>query len=188
MVCMKRRLFIAVPLPSEVKYELKKVLDDVVRALHPKPRLIPEENWHITVIFLGDQDEERVPVIAEALSLAAALTAPFGAELNQIVYGPDERRPRMLWVSGSRETSRNLGAVRAELEQSLKKHGIAWEEDARNFHAHATLARFPESRERPPSFSAPPFRAVWNVAGFDLMESTLTPEGALYCLIRHVAL
>jgi 2'-5' RNA ligase len=47
----EKRLFVAVPLPAEIKNALR-ALPGAMQS--DALRLVPAENWHLTVLFLGN--------------------------------------------------------------------------------------------------------------------------------------
>ena len=56
------------------------------------------EAVHLTLKFLGDVADERVPELAAALTSAAAGARPLSLALGGFGVFPDFRRPRVVWV------------------------------------------------------------------------------------------
>ncbi len=130
------RLFVAVPLDDDSRQALSRVL--VEAAPHGLPgRVVPPENWHITLRFLGDVEAPNRDRLLEALD---------GADLGErftVLWGglgafPRPRRATVLWVSAERGTD-ELRAVASGVEESAVEAGFPPED--RPFRAHLTLSR-----------------------------------------------
>ncbi len=193
---MKRRLFIATPLSEEANEEIQNTLERISVQISRKFRFTPIEYRHVTLLFLGDQDESAIPSIVQALQKAASRTcASVFVKLERIHYGPDDRRARMIWASGDKTSSKTLSMFRRYLVEALHENSIAWNEDDRAFHTHITLARLPSGPARflgildsPKSISGGSLHGEWRCSNMDLMESVLTPQGAKYQRVERVAL
>jgi 2'-5' RNA ligase len=186
----KMRLFIALPVPDELKRSVSRRLTRMDTRHIPGFRWVTEENWHITLVFLGDQKEENVPAILGAMDETKAVTGGRGIEVifKKFVYGPPGRREvRMLWLETAEETARIIHNVKKILERNLEAAGIAWTKDERSIGQHITLARFPFS----PAFRLPPlpgdFSERFRSAGAELVRSTLTPRGPIYEVLDRIA-
>lgn len=96
-------------------------------------RAPPANNLHLTLAFLGDVPEVRVPELAD---LAATLVAePLVLELDRIGYW---RQQRLVWA-GPQSRPDALAALAAALADSLRAHGFRSER--RSFQPHVTLLR-----------------------------------------------
>src|SRR5204863_8122605 len=91
---LSSRLFVAAVPPAPLRDQLAALSH---RHSHPGVRWLPAENLHVTVLFLGDVDDERIEGLATSLRAAAAFTDPFELEITHARPAP-ERRPRMLWA------------------------------------------------------------------------------------------
>jgi 2'-5' RNA ligase len=154
-------------------------------------RWVAAENVHLTLKFLGEVDEGLVPTVEEALAAAAGAARPFALALQGGGCFPNERSPRVIWVGvgeGSDEASRLAG----EVERALKLLGFAPEK--RRFRPHLTIGRPKDPREGAATtaekieqlrgFVAP----AAEVRALALIKSTLTPEGAVYDVLRRFEL
>lgn len=184
---MKRRVFIAIPLPRETKEEIAVKLLGTERALAGSMRFIPDGNWHITVSFLGWQEETALPVIERALDIMRPIP-DVAIHFIGISYGPIGGRPRMIWANTDRNASDALGSLKEGIENELAKGGISWDRDEYPaFNGHITLAR----RFRDAAGHLPPLDERMDVSfrmsSLDLMESRLSRSGAEYVLLHRVA-
>lgn len=131
------RVFAAVPLPGGTRVDLT----GRVARLDIPGRVVPPENWHITLRFLGKVN----PVIYERFLHGMTPTvelAPFRVSLGAVGVFPNPRRAAVVWAgidSGEAELARLAGIA----EEAAMLAGLQPEE--RPFRPHLTL-----SRVRPP--------------------------------------
>ena len=91
------RLFIACPIPEEIKQNIRKVLD-TLKESNADIRWVKPENMHITLKFLGEVEEERVPRIIERVPRALEGIGPFSTEARGVGIFPNTRNARVLWI------------------------------------------------------------------------------------------
>lgn len=123
------RLFIALPLPKQMLEAMKQTQENWANQ-GMKGRFSPEQNLHITLVFLGEQSEEncrKIENILEDLPFApfALSTSQAGAFRNLLYAGLD--------------VSPALGAYVKKLKAALRQAGISF--DDKRFFAHITLVR-----------------------------------------------
>ncbi|MCL4405967.1 MAG: RNA 2',3'-cyclic phosphodiesterase [Patescibacteria group bacterium] len=183
---MNKRVFAAVNLPPEAKAEAVADLRELEASWRGVifPRLISEENWHITMGFFGDRNEMEIDLIGEAIREAAAAFARPKIRLERIVFGPTGgREARMVWLEA---VSADLEAVKKSLNNNLEKRGIVLAEKERRFSPHITLARFePTDPGRLPRLD----RKIgfdFEARSLDLMESKLSSGGTVYSPIFEI--
>jgi 2'-5' RNA ligase len=153
---------------------------DVLRKSFPNTRWVRPEGIHVTLKFIGELGEERVPGIKLALGEILS-PAPVDLTFHGVGFFPSERRPRVFWVGI--DYSANLVEIAAEIESRLEPLGIARE--TREFRPHLTLARFDDARGIEKLHSAiqqagaTEFGHVRS-SEFHLYESQLSRGGAKY--------
>ncbi len=168
------RAFVAIPLPERVRSGLTTVLEGLRAG-----RAVEEENLHLTLLFLGEQEAYLLEEIHDGL---AALTES-GFELTLSGLGTfGGEHPRVLWL-GVRPEPR-LMALQKAVSRTVRKAGL--DLPHRRFIPHVTLARFRPGEPVGEGFA----RFVSGHAGltlpgfpvgrFSLLASTLRPEGAVY--------
>jgi 2'-5' RNA ligase len=137
------RLFVAVDPDLAVRDAIARGLPELV-ALAPKARWVPPTSLHVTLVFLGSVDEERVPplttVLASATQANGALDLTFG---GGGMFG--RRSPRTLWAGVAGDVER-LGALQGDVTAGLQGAGFAGGEAnldraGATFVPHLTLAR-----------------------------------------------
>lgn len=124
-------------------------------------RPVPRANYHLTLVFLGDQARADLPRIRRAM---AAVEPPAGLlRLDRFgTFG----KARVLWL-GPEHTPQPLARCVRELRLALRSEGVAWRRGAERFRAHLTLAR---RIRREPSVIAPS-PVLWHYGGFSLVLS-----------------
>ena len=180
------RLFIAIPLSREVQSQFSHILHTIRPKLQAlTPRMTTQDSWHFTLIFLGNQQQEQVSIIGNAMQkIGTSITAP-KIHFDEFTYGPPvygkpSETARMVWAVTTRETSRELETIRNALAAELKTRNVLWEETKRPYTGHITLARFePQSLHALPQIEQK-LPSAYRAISIDLIQSTLTPTGARY--------
>ncbi|MBU6141597.1 RNA 2',3'-cyclic phosphodiesterase [Patescibacteria group bacterium] len=181
---MKRRLFIALDLPEDLKRSLAREVEAIRYHFTDDVRFMAPEQWHITLAFLGDQTDETLPLITAAMEkIGKRFTIP-EIELTNIGYGPTAAALRMVWLNGSDASSRALQPLSEALTDALVEEGVTFRREFRQFRIHITLARF-MTHDNLPELNRP-FTHAFEVPAMDLMESTLTRSGAEYALLQKI--
>src|ERR1700704_3928601 len=94
------RLFVAVDLPEETKRliarEQKLIAAPLVRS-GGSLKLVAPERMHLTLLFLGEVQEARVPAVTEAMNTAVDRAA-FDMALGGAGVFPPRGAPRVLWM------------------------------------------------------------------------------------------
>lgn len=182
------RLFVALELPEGHRASLAGVCEEGRRG---GVRWVAADNVHLTLKFLGEVDEGLVPGIERALAEVAGSAQPFALALEGGGCFPNARSPRVIWV-GVGEGADGASRLAVEVERALKPLGFAPEK--RRFRPHLTIGRPKDPRaaagataekiEQLRGFGAPAAEA----AALALIKSTLTPEGAVYEVVRRFEL
>lgn len=183
------RLFVAVNFDDTVRDAIDVALARFPVA-NPPWRWTSRETWHVTLKFLGDTSAADRTRAEEALAVVAARHRAFDLVLGKFGAFPNLRAPRVLFY-GTESGAREIAALARDVDEALA-HAIGLEREARDFHAHVTVARIKESLPRPVTDalpSVPPLsHPVTRVVGFDLMESRLGRTGAQYSVVKRFAL
>jgi len=175
---MAKRLFVSVGIPEETAKRLIFAAEAISSELPGKsePRLIRADNLHFTIIFLGSQEEEAVPLIKEAIIEAEALAGGTDAKifLKEADYS-DSRRADMVWAYANSDWMDRFSKFLAD---SLRKRNISF--DQKPFKAHLTLIRM----KGPRGLVMPDIRTnideEINIESVELVESVLMPAGPVY--------
>ena len=82
-----KRLFIAAPISRELKNRIK----EIEQRTHLSIPWIPLENLHLTLLFLGDVEEERISLIQDAMR--SIQFSAFEAMATHVDYAPNQNMP-----------------------------------------------------------------------------------------------
>ena len=186
---MKRRLFIAIDLPENIK---EKLLSEQKKYTDLPIKWAKKDNLHITLIFIGYVQDGQIVEICQLVKKIAAHYQPFSINLNKICYGPPKiMPPRMIWVQG--EKINELTSLKQDLEKSLTNSGINFASENREFHPHITLARLKQwewqkidPTERPEINED--ISLDFEVKSVEIMESKLKRGGAEYTVLESIKL
>jgi len=150
------RLFFALWPDAAAAAALARLAQEVVRVAGGRP--VPPEKLHLTLAFLGEVDESRMPLLPDCARLRAA---GFRLELDRV---GSFRRARVAWA-GASAPPRELLGTQAMLAGRLA--AAAFSLDEREYTPHLTLAR---RIERPiPPAAIPP--VAWNADALTLVRS-----------------
>jgi len=137
-------------------------------------------NLHVTLKFLGQVDEARVPALADALRARVAGHRVFDAAVRGLGAFPSPTRPRVLWA-GLEDDAGALAALAETIDACCA--GLGFPRETRAFAAHVTLGRVREPRRQPAlgeALARPADVGRVRVERVSLMRSELSPRGARY--------
>lgn len=186
---MKHRLFIAINLDPQARAAIVRAEKDIENVFDRKQgeriRFMPEENWHITISFLGTQDDADLVAIMGAMRETVKNFSAINISFMEITYMPQRNNPRMIWLQTSRTTNQALGEIKDSLEHLLGAAGVRFEQEPGAFSGHITLARFQNGMSHadlPPIERA--LRVNYTGTSLDLMESELNRSGPRYTVLQ----
>jgi 2'-5' RNA ligase len=175
------RLFVSIDLPES----LAAAVADVQEAFADAEglRFTDPEQAHVTLKFLGDVAEDRLPAVEAAIEAAVtdAGVDPFEAEVGGLGVFPSLEYISVVWVGvdeGGAEMTRLAEAIERETT------AIGFDPEDHEFTPHATIARMDDARgkalvQRIVREDAPTVGS-FRVEDVRLKESTLTPDGPEY--------
>ena len=149
-----------------------------LRGALPAGRIVPPENLHVTLAFLGNRPSAELPSIAAALRAAAGTAG--GLRLHLLGY----RETRSVGMLTFDDEGGRAAALAADLQERLEELGV-YRREQRPWLPHLTVLRY---RERPQL--EPPFPELGVVVPSDaaVYISSLRPTGARYEVLEIVAL
>ncbi len=138
---MVGRLFVALGLSDDTRHALAAYLTD---HLDPLPgSVVPPQNWHLTLRFLGDVAPDRYDRLLFELS-EADLGEPFAMSYGGLGAFPKPGKATVLWLG----VDRGEAAV-TELAAAVERATVAagFPPEDRPFRPHLTLARIRPPRD-----------------------------------------
>jgi len=178
------RIFICIELPgtvqalfAEIQASLKEIGADV--------SWVKPSNIHLTLKFLGDVPEQKVPVIWAAVEKAALAVSAMEIQVRGAGCFPTARNPRVLWV-GIQPVPSPLRELQELIDVGLSTKGYTRED--RPFSPHLTIGRVKSPQNLQAlirKLQALDFESkIVTVREVTVMRSDLKPTGALYTPIR----
>jgi len=135
------RLFIAVNFDNAVKERLLEIQAQL-RSQSTRGNFTRPENLHLTLAFLGETPDEKVPSLLEIIEDTQALALPLPFDVSFTRTGCFTRSHKELWWIGVDETCQGLNRLRAIYGELIKRLSDAgFPVDKRPFNPHITLGR-----------------------------------------------
>lgn len=163
------RLFVAVWPPDDVLEQLRAL----PRPDTPSVRWSTEDQWHVTLRFLGnvdDVDEVRDALASIELPAASVRVGPATKRLGNGVL--------MVPVHGVDDLAHEVLRVTDEIVPNQERH----------FTGHLTVARAKSRGAIPRSLEGTPLEAAWTATSFALVRSQTKPTGAVYTDVETYSL
>ena len=183
------RLFVGLDIPDEIRARIGEYMD-AHRQYAAQVRWVALESLHVTLKFIGEFREERLPEMKQALSGVGG--QPFELRFAEVGFFPSPRSPRVFWIGV--HAGYELAALAKAVNDATARLGVARE--AREYSPHLTLARAgsgrpqgsPRDRNKRKMHelaaqlegrAAPEFGTM-RATEFILYQSKLSPKGAQY--------
>ncbi len=172
------RLFISLNLDLKTREEISKIVNSL-KTKFSNIRFIPPQNWHFTILFIGEQDKKNLPLINKSIEEAVFSFKSPKIVFDKIDYMP-KNNPRMIWLTTDEKTSKNLGEIKNFLEKKLSK--LNFKTSKKKYFGHLTLARAkqPFNSLEKEFFLAKSFNFIFYPKKMFLMQSFLKREGSVY--------
>lgn len=132
-----------------------------------------ESAIHVTLAFLGEVAEDRLPA-----ALRAARSVKGSAHHLAIEQARRWSANELVWV-GPMRTPPELASLAQSLSIELRQQGF--ELEVRAFVAHVTLVRKLRRKASLPALPA----VIWPVTEFTLVHSTLSRHGSSYTVLER---
>ncbi len=162
-----KRLFFAVNIPEKAK---KEIFSHYSKSLPSLLKIVPEQNLHFTLLFLGNIPETALQEIRQKAEKVKQ--EKFTVQLG----GIGEFENKVLWV-GALSGREELSSLNLQLSESF--------ESKQKFQPHLTIARNhvlekEEFKSLANKLQKNKVLIEFEVNSFELMESSLRADGAHY--------
>ena len=168
------RLFVALLVPASINPAVSLAAEHLRDCMGV--RLLPPADWHLTLRFIGEADEEKAKQIGDALS--AVKFSPFTVHLFGAGAYPNTAFPRAIFVGGE---SSGAGQLAAKVEDALTPFGLQNEK----FSVHVTVARSKGAGDIDAFLKDTGEVGSFEVNSFVLMKSKPLPQGAAYDVLKE---
>ncbi|MBN2781030.1 MAG: RNA 2',3'-cyclic phosphodiesterase, partial [Candidatus Marinimicrobia bacterium] len=96
-----KRTFIGIPLPGEIKEQLR-VVQEVLEPVSDGVKWVDPDLLHITLKFLGETPERMLEAMREEFFRTVSGVEAFQLQIKQLGQFPKEGEPRVLWAGVQR--------------------------------------------------------------------------------------
>ena len=168
--------------------------DEIIHSLHSelhdiegKFSFVPTPNVHCTLQFLGEVAENKVDDVTFLLN--EIKFENFTYSIRGLGVFPPRGRPRVVWL-GVGEGYQEIIDLAKQIHHAMKQLGFPKE---KRFHPHLTIARVKYLKDFP-RFEAFMEKhksidiGVYQATHVSLIQSTLTPQGAKYDVLKDFPL
>ena len=140
------RAFIAVELPGGLKLETDKLLASL-KPIGAGVRWAKPINLHLTLRFLGNIEQDKIPLLENKLKDNLAGFKPFAIQFSGLGCFPNLQRPRIVWsgVGGNLERLKELASA---VEAACRQSGFGKRD--KHFSAHLTIGRIKHQKKIKP--------------------------------------
>ena len=175
-----KRLFIAIKIePDQSFMEIYTKLTSNLS--YENIRFAEIKNLHLTLRFIGETEENKIPDIDRVMNKMAETAKSFTLNINRTGVFGSSYNPKVLWFGI--DTIEQLMQLHTAIELNLSKVGFY--PDRQNFVPHLTLSRIKQLKD------LKLFQKIINeyrdkeimkqeVQSFSLIESILMKEGPIY--------
>ncbi|WP_265109565.1 RNA 2',3'-cyclic phosphodiesterase [Halosolutus halophilus] len=186
---MSKRLFVSVDLPDDLAEPVADLQDEFSDASGLK--FTDPEQVHVTLKFLGDVDDDRLPTLGDELAAAVddPNVDPFTVRYGGLGVFPDLDYINVVWF-GVETGGEELTRLHEAIEDRTTAMGF--DAESHEFTPHVTLARMEHAggkehvqdivRDRDPTIGE------CRVEEVRLTESTLTSDGPVYSTVERFPL
>lgn len=179
---MGKRIFIAINLDQITREKLindlvsiKGVLDD--RAI----KWVKPANIHLTLVFLGDVEETKIPLIKKGISGILKDFQVILLRLKNIGFFPHPQKPRIIWI-GAYDQTGQIDKIHKQIIKALDSLNLHY--DMKALQPHLTIGRikFKPKKDLIKAMRTLP-RKIYgelNINHIDIMSSQLNSDGPRY--------
>ena len=184
-----RRLFLAVDLSPDARQSLARALL-WMGDYEGRVKIVPAENYHVTLKFLGATDEARIPLIRSTLESAIQCHCISELKINGWGVFPEAGHPKVFWAGV--EPKGAFDPLFQQCETALEP--LNYPREAIEFQSHVTLARAGKSRvpagfiERWRLMGPMPEPASFSTRQITLYESVTHDQAPIYKPLAFIQL
>jgi RNA 2',3'-cyclic 3'-phosphodiesterase len=172
----RQRLFCALTLPDAVLDRLVAWQADELRGVDG--RVVPRDNLHITLAFLGSRPAAEVAPIGAELAAAAAAAGPIRLRVQRY------RETRSVGMVVLEDIGGQAAPYALDVFERLEQLGV-YERERRPWLPHVTVLRFRSPARLRPSL---PDLGEFAPSGAAVYLSALRPSGAQYVVLESFGL
>ena len=183
------RAFIAIDIPPGVKTEILKI-QARLRNSEVDASWVHQDNFHITLKFLGNFDPQIASRIVDELNVVFSPLQKFSLSLGGFGVFPDQKDPQVIWID-VQDPNLHLERLWEISEGAMSE--LKFPIESRRYVPHITLGyiKSQEGIERLKGIMNTvqwPEYLSFEVSSVKLYQSQLTPEGSIYKVLADITL
>ncbi|MDY6934184.1 MAG: RNA 2',3'-cyclic phosphodiesterase [Spirochaetota bacterium] len=185
------RLFIALPLEGEGVTSPLKPIVEYLNQHNQLLKVVSTNNYHITIKFLGECDENKANKIIESFPNIELSKGDIPFRISGIGAFPEAKRASVIWC-GIKTDARIIDNIFKDIENFSSHFGF--QKEKRRFIPHLTLARVRKGKrmtEDIVKFIEKNSDRYFGESSFKklvLYSSNLTPKGPQYTELKYINL
>lgn len=181
---MRRRIFIAINLPEDLKEEIIAVQRKLKKFDWPV-RWIVTDNIHLTLRFLGSITNQEIEQVKSIVQQATNKARPFSLQINNFIAFPNLKMPRVICLNV--EENKVLFNLQADIASPIEEQGIG-ESERHPFSGHITIGRVGMVSANFRALTKIEFKSSFEMKSVEITESILKPEGPQYIIRKSFKL
>ncbi|QQR55073.1 RNA 2',3'-cyclic phosphodiesterase [Candidatus Peregrinibacteria bacterium] len=177
-----KRLFLGLEFPKELASELEAFIEPYkTHSALKDAKWIPTENFHLTLLFLGEVPDSLVPEVQSLARGVCAKIPKFILQPKRVTLYPEMGKAKIVWTKFER--SLEFQELCSELLLFLK-HTLP-DLEVKESIAHLTLARLRKTIDGKALTFKPIDFSGFEVTETALYQSELTPQGSVYTVLER---
>ena len=183
-----KRTFIAIKVP--ISEQTAEFIEDIKDELtNEKIRWVDTQNLHLTLYFLGDTKENLIEEIGDKLEFQLKGFKEFNIICKGVGLFRNIHNPKVLWLGINNSTE--LNELKNQVNNVVEE--LRYPKEERNFKPHLTLGRMKYIKKKDTLQDVLSQYENADIQEFKIdevifYESELTPGGAIYKVLRKIAL
>lgn len=182
------RTFIAIELIRKTKDALAR-LQEELKTTGADVNWVKPENIHLTLKFLSEVDEQKIPKISETLERICANIPSFAITLSETGVFPNLKFPRIIWIN-IKEGKKNTRKLINQIEDSFIS--LKFAKEKREPCAHITIGRVRSGKNKEALtaklalIKVPPI--TQKIEAITIFKSALSSKGPTYEKLKQISL
>lgn len=186
----KTRTFIGVDVGEDIRDSAAALQKELARACDGV-NWVTADNYHVTLLFIGDVDDTDLHAICRAVKTVAATEPPFTLRVSGVGAFPNARRPKVLWGAVSAGAD-NLQRLQTAIEERLIDLRC-YRAEERGYTPHLTLGRVATPEAGFAAATELPKHEEWDAGRVKVSEvlvysSEMERDGPVYNVIGRAPL
>jgi len=181
---MKRRVYIAINLPENLKEEIVAVQKKLKKFDWPV-RWTTADNIHLTLRFLGSITDQKIEQAKSIVEQAVNKNKSFFLQIDNFIAFPNLKMPRVICLNI--EENNKLLNLQADIAGPIEEQGIG-ESERHPFSGHITIGRVKPISANYRALTQIKFSSQFEVKSVEIMESVLKSEGPVYSVVESYEL